>query len=217
MSYFYHLFIKGLFTVLPITLTLYLLYWLTVSVESLLNQYVVVFIPDFLHFPGMGIIAGVALLTLVGLLMNHFVSDRVSEIFEAPLNKVPLIKTVYKPLRDLMQLFAKKPDQNMQRVVLVTLPALNIKILGLVTRDQFDDLPKDSIPEDHIAVFAPGSYFFGGVTLIVPKHQLEELDMPVEQAVKLAITGWIQGDLTNGQEAELQQNLAEISSTRGDR
>lgn len=43
----------------------------------------------------------------------------------------------------------------------------------------------------------PGSYFLGGVTLIVPKSQLQELDMPVEQAVKLALTGWIQGDLSN--------------------
>ncbi len=206
MSYFYHLFSKGLFTVLPITLTLYLLYWLIISVENLFNHNLVTYFPDFLNFPGMGIISGVVILASVGFLMNHLISDKVSSYFESQFNKAPLVKTVYRPLKDLMHLFAKKPNQNMKRVVLVTLPALNIKILGLVTRDQFDDLPNGSIPENHIAVFAPGSYFFGGVTLIVPKEQLLELDMPVEQAVKLAITGWIKGDLANG---DLEKALIE--------
>lgn len=197
MSYIYRLFLKGLFTVLPVALTFYLIYWIVYSVESLLNRYVVAFTPDFLHFPGMGILTAVALLIGIGFLMNHFVSDKLSGFFENLLTKIPLIKTFYRPLKDLMHLFAKKPDQSMQRVVLVTLPSLNVKLLGLVTRDKFDDLPDRSIPKDHLAVYLPGSYFLGGVILIVPKTQLQELDIPVEQAVKLALTGWIKGDLSN--------------------
>ncbi|MCI0654021.1 MAG: DUF502 domain-containing protein [Methylococcaceae bacterium] len=197
MSYIYRLFLKGLFTVLPVLLTFYLIYWIVYSVERLLNRYVVALTPDFLHFPGMGILAAVALLIGVGFLMNHFVSDRLSGFFENLLTRIPLIKTFYRPLKDLTHLFAKKPNQSMQRVVLITLPGLNIKLLGLVTRDKFDDLPDRSIPADHLAVYLPGSYFLGGVTLIVPKDQLQELDMPVEQAVKLALTGWIKGELSN--------------------
>ena len=197
MPYISRLFFKGLFTVLPVALTFYLIYWVLSSVESLLNRYVVAFIPDLLHFPGMGILTAVALLIGIGFLMNHFVSDKLSGFFENLLTKIPLIKTVYRPLKDLMHLFAKKPNQSMQRVVLMTLPGLNIKMLGLVTRDKFDDLPGRNIPEGHLAVYVPGSYFLGGVTLIVPKTQIRELDMPVEQAVKLALTGWIKGDLSN--------------------
>ncbi|MGR9106026.1 MAG: DUF502 domain-containing protein [Gammaproteobacteria bacterium] len=204
MSYVSRLFFKGLFTVLPVLLTFYLLYWILSSMEGLLNRYVVAFIPDFLHFPGMGILTAVGLLIGIGFLMNHFVSDKLSRFFENLLTKIPLIKTVYRPLKDLMHLFAKKPNQSMQRVVLVTLPAINIKLLGLVTRDKFDDLPASSIPEQHLAVYIPGSYFLGGVTLIVPKNQLQELDMPVEQAVKLALTGWIKGDLSNPEESGIK-------------
>ncbi len=197
MSYLYRLFVKGILTVLPVTLTFYLIYWIIYSVESLLNRYVVAFIPDFLHFPGMGILTAIAFVIGVGFLMNHFVSDKLSGFFENLLTKIPLIKTFYGPLKDLMHLFAKRSDQSMQRVVLVTLPSLNVKLLGLVTRDKFDDLPDRSIPKDHLAVYLPGSYFLGGVILIVPKTQLQELDIPVEQAVKLALTGWIKGDLSN--------------------
>ncbi|MGH8550536.1 MAG: DUF502 domain-containing protein [Methylococcales bacterium] len=206
MSYLYRLFLKGLFTILPVVLTFYLIYWIVYSVESLLNRYVVALIPDFLHFPGMGILTAVALLIGVGFLMNHFVSDKLSGFFENLLTRIPLIKTFYRPLKDLIHLFAKKPDQSMQRVVLVTLPSLNIKLLGLVTRDRFDDLSDQRILLDYLAVYLPGSYFLGGVTLIVPKNQLQELDMPVEQAVKLALTGWIQGELSNTDDPAIKKS-----------
>lgn len=196
MSYIYRLFFKGLFTVLPVLLTFYLIYWVMYSVERLLNRHVVALIPDFLHFPGMGILTAVALLIGIGFLMSHFVSDKLSGFFENLLTRIPLIKTLYRPLKDLIHLFAEKPNQSMQRVVLVSLPALDVKLLGLVTRDTFDDLPGRSIPRGHLAVYLPGSYFLGGVTLIVPKNQLQELDIPVEQAVKLALTGWIKGELS---------------------
>lgn len=205
MSYLSRLFFKGLFTVLPVVVTFYLIYWIISSVENLLNRYVVSLIPNFLHFPGMGILTAVALLIGIGFLMNHFVSDKLSGYFENLLVRIPLIKTVYRPLKDLMHLFAKKPNQSMQRVVLVTLGGLDIKLLGLVTRDKFDDLPTRNMPENHLAVYIPGSYFLGGVTLIVPKNAVYELDIPVEQAVKLALTGWIKGDLSNVDDAIIKR------------
>ena len=195
MSYLSRLFFKGLFTVLPIAITFYLLYWIIYSVESLLNRYVVTLLPDFLHFPGIGILSAIAFFIGIGFLMNHFVSDKLSGFIENFLVRIPLIKTVYKPLKDLIYIFAKKPNQTMQRVVLVTLAGLNVRLIGVVTRDNFDDLPASSVAAGHLAVYFPGSYFLGGVTMIVPKTQVQELDMPVEQAVKLALTGWVKGDL----------------------
>ncbi len=211
MSYLSRLFVKGFFTVLPIALTLYLVYWLVYSVESLLSRYVVTLIPDFLHFPGMGILTAIAFFIGIGFLMNHFVSDKLSGFFENVLARIPLIRTVYRPLKDLMHLFAKDPSRAMQRVVLVILPGLDVKLLGLVTRDKFDDLPGRGIPKDHLAVYLPGSYFLGGVTMIVPKSQLQELDMPVEQAVKLALTGWIKSDLSKNRRAGDQKTDLIIS------
>ncbi|MGH8552336.1 MAG: DUF502 domain-containing protein, partial [Methylococcales bacterium] len=119
MSYLYRLFIKGILTVLPVTLTFYLVYWIISSIENLLNRYVVALIPNFLQFPGMGILTAIGLFIGVGFLMSHFVSDRFSGLFEGWLTKIPIVKTVYGPLKDLLHLFAKKPDQSMQRVVLV--------------------------------------------------------------------------------------------------
>ncbi|MCK5919289.1 MAG: hypothetical protein KAG66_00005, partial [Methylococcales bacterium] len=85
MSYLYRLFIKGLFTVLPVALSLYLLYWIISSVESLLNHYVVSFLVAHGYiqvFPGIGILAAILFMMLIGFLMIHIVSDRLSRFFE---------------------------------------------------------------------------------------------------------------------------------------
>ncbi len=195
MSQIYRLFFKGFFTLLPIALTLYILYWFFSSIEGLLNRHIVSIIPDHLHFPGMGIATAFAVFLAVGFLMQHFAGGRLSHFFEDQFRKVPVIGTVYGPLKDLTGLFASGPGKKMKRVVLINMPAYSGKMLGLVTRDHFDDLPETGIQNDSIAVYIPGTFFFGGFTMIFPKAQLEELDLPPERALKIAITGWIKGDL----------------------
>ncbi len=197
MSQIYRLFFKGFFTLLPIALTLYIIYWFFSSIEGLLTRHIVSVIPDHLHFPGMGIATAFAVFLAVGFLMQHIAGGRLSHFFEDQFRKVPVIGTVYGPLKDLTGLFASRPDKKMKRVVLINMPAYSGKMLGLVTRDHFDDLPETGIQDDSIAVYIPGTFFFGGFTMIFPRAQLEELDLPPERALKIAITGWIKGEFKN--------------------
>ena len=197
MTEFYRLFFKGFFTLLPLFLTLYFIFWFVSSIEGLLNRYVVSVIPDALHFPGIGIVTAVVVFVGVGFLMKLFAGGKVFHFFEEQLRKVPVIGTVYGPLKDMTGLFASRPEKEMKRVVLVQIPAFNSKMLGFVTRDHFDDLPQMNISDDSIAIYIPGTYFFGGITMIFPRAQVEEVNLPPEQALKLAITGWIKGDLKN--------------------
>ncbi len=82
----------------------------------------------------------------------------------------------------------------MKKVVMVNFEKLGFQSLGLVTREEFDDLPKDTFDTDSIAVYIPMSYMLGGFTAIVPRASVKEVDIPVEKAIKLAITGWIKAD-----------------------
>ena len=69
--------ITGLVTILPVVLTLYLLYWLAVSAESALGRMIRLFLPDRLYWPGMGLVAGLTAVFVVGLLMHTYVVQRV--------------------------------------------------------------------------------------------------------------------------------------------
>ena len=66
-----------------------------------------------------------------------------------------------------------------------------VESMGLITRDKFGDLPKDTIPDDHVAVFLPFSYGVGGFTVLVAKSQVRETSLSAEKAMQLSITGWI--------------------------
>jgi len=198
MSQIYQLFFRGLFTLLPIFLTLYIIHWFFSSIEELLSRHVVSVIPDAFHFPGIGIATAIVVVVAVGFFMKIFAGGKVFHFIEEQFRKVPVIGAVYGFLKDLTKLFGSGPDKEMKRVVLVKMPAFDSKMMGFVTRDHFEDLPEMGIPYDSVAVYISGTYFFGGITMFFRKDQVEELDISPEQALKLVLTGWIKGDLKKG-------------------
>ena len=71
---------------------------------------------------------------------------------------------------------------------------LGFEVIGLVTREEFDDLPGGAVSDESVTVYIPMSYMLGGFTGIFPRSSVREVDIPVERAIKLAITGWIKAD-----------------------
>jgi uncharacterized membrane protein len=130
----------------------------------------------------------------VGILAGNFITGRIINWGTSTFEKIPFLKAIYSPLRDLMSLFAGGGTDNMKKVVIVNFEKLGFKSIGLVTREEFTDIPQGTFEEDNIAVYIPMSYMLGGFTTIVPRSSVTEVDIPVEKAFKLAITGWIKAD-----------------------
>lgn len=183
------IFFKGLIVVLPITLTFYLLIWASINIESLFGSGLELLLGQKLYFPGLGIVVTVIFIFLVGLLVSNFITGRFFAWFSQLLEKVPLIKVIYNPLKDLMALIpgGTHTKNRPQNVVLVKLEQLGVETLGLVTREELDELPG----EDKVTVYVPFSYMLGGVTLIVPRDKIRKVNIPVDQALKLSVTAWI--------------------------
>ena len=93
--------LKGLLTILPIGLTLYFIYWLGVTAESLLSGTLKWMLPEGFYRPGMGLVAGFLVLFIVGLLVNAYVVRRLLGLGESLILRIPVVKTVYAALRDL--------------------------------------------------------------------------------------------------------------------
>lgn len=186
------IFVKGLLTLLPITLTFYILYNVILLFENALGHVLRGLLPENSYVPGLGLILTLALIFVFGLLLNNFITYNFWSNLEKRLLSVPLIKAVYSPLRDLMNLFSNSDQQGgLQSVVLVSLQG-GPKMIGLVTREVFHDLaiPKSSL-EGRVAVYLPMSYGLGGFTVLLPRESLEKIDLPIEKALQLAITGWV--------------------------
>jgi len=183
------IFFKGLIVVLPITLTFYLLIWASIYIESMFGNGLEWIIGKELYIPGLGIVMTIAFVMLVGVLVNNYITGRFFFLMNESQQKIPLIKVIYNPLKDLMGLIpgGRSAKDRPQRVVLIPAPGFGGFALGLVTREELDELPGSNL----VSVYIPYSYMLGGFTVLVEKDKVQKVDMPVEQALKLGVTAWI--------------------------
>ena len=190
------IFVSGLISFLPIAVTIYIVSKGISVFENLLGSYMRDLLPENAYIPGYGFIATIILIFLLGLLLNNIVTGAILHKVQQKLTEIPLIKVIYSPLRDLMKLFSKSDgsSSSMQKVVLVKIDD-HKEIIGLVTRESFEDLDSNlKISSNKVAVFIPLSYSFGGFTILVDKSQTTPLEISVDKAMSLAVTGWIKTD-----------------------
>lgn len=185
------IFFRGLVTFLPIAVTIYILYAGVLIVDNLLGTILRTFLPS-VYIPGLGFILTLGLIFLFGLMLNSLFIGGLLQQSEKWLLAVPFIKTVYSPLRDLMNLFSQKGQKDLKSVVLVEVGDTGMQALGLVTRDSFRDLESlAGLTNDKVTVYIPWSYGVGGLTFLVPKSKIKAVDIPIDKAMSLALTAWI--------------------------
>lgn len=161
-------------------------------VDDILGSFLRSMLPIGYYIPGLGLILTILIIYLFGWMLENFITQRVLSSAQKILTQVPFIRTIYSPLKDLMNLFANSDKNGMKNVVLVEAQD-GIQILGLMTRDQFEDIQTGNITdfENKVAVYIPLSYALGGYTVLVPKNKIKLIDIPTEKAMSLAITGWV--------------------------
>ena len=185
--------LTGLITVLPVLLTLYLLYWFIISTETVLGNIIGFILPDVLYWPGMGVIAGLAIVFLIGLLMHIYVVQRVFEKAEQLLFHMPLIKSVYRAIRDFFQFFSPSKEKEFEQVVAVTFDN-GMQLIGFVTQANAENIPTGLNGDDSVLVYLPLSYMIGGYTLLIPRKAIRTLDMSMEEAMRFTLTAGVTGD-----------------------
>lgn len=186
------IFFRGFFTLLPIAVTIYIIYSAILILENLLGSVLRILLPDHFYIPGFGFILTLLVIFLFGLMLNHFLAERFYVALETRLLKIPFFKAIYSPLKDLMNLFSRKDNGAPQKVVLLEVGG--VRLLGIVTREHFDDLGLAKQLPEQVAVYVPFSYGMGGYTVLAPRQQVTPIDVPIEKAMSLAITAWVKAD-----------------------
>jgi uncharacterized membrane protein len=188
-------FLRGLAVTLPLALTLALVIWMGLGAESLFGAPIRAVLPPGWYIPGMGLVAGFALVFAAGMLVNVWAMRRVERMIDNFIKRIPLINSFYSGMKDLFGFFGGKPDgRKAKRVVLVSLPGTEVRLVGLLTRDTVSEFPKVySEGEEPVAVYLQMSYQLGGYTVLLPKKLVEEVDMSVEEAARFVLTAGISG------------------------
>ena len=182
--------LTGFITLLPVILTVYLLYWLAVSSENVMGTALRWALPNATYFPGLGMIAGVVVVFVVGLLMKAILIRQIFTFGERILYQLPLIKTVYRAMRDLFDFFTPK-EEGLGEVVAVTYNGT--EMIGFVTQTDEKKLPESFRGQDKVLVYLPMSYMIGGFTVFISREHVRPVNMSMEEAMRFALTAGITG------------------------
>ena len=182
--------LTGFITVFPVVLTCYFLYWLAISSENIMGAALQWALPQTVYFPGLGVIAGIVVLFIVGLLMKAILIRQLFGFGEKILFRLPLIKTVYRAMRDLFDFFSPQKE-GLGQVVAVTYNGM--EMIGFITQTEEKRLPESFREQDKVLVYLPMSYMIGGFTLFIPQEYIRPINMSMEEAMRFALTAGITG------------------------
>ncbi len=194
--------LTGLVAILPVFLTLYLLYWFAVTAETALGKMIRVVLPDDLYWPGMGLAATLLAVFLLGLLMHAYVFRRLFARAEQLLYHMPLIKTVYSAIRDFFNYFSPTSKREFEQVVSVSIGDTGMQVIGFVTQAVSEQLPEDFRGEDSILVYLPLSYMIGGYAVLMPRSAVRPLNMNMEEAMRFTLTAGVTGSAARARKGD---------------
>ena len=183
--------LKGLVAILPISLTLYLVFWLAVTAEQLFSGTIKLLIPEGAYWPGLGLLAGLVVLYLIGLVVNAYFVSRALRISDRLFARIPVVKTIYLTIRDFMRFFPSSGQgSDLKRVVMVPFgPGQGDRLRHRRVRCGARDR---RLERRTVAVYLPMSYMIGGYTVFLPREATEPTSLSVEAGLRIALMGGVQ-------------------------
>jgi uncharacterized membrane protein len=190
MRRLWNTFLKGLAAVLPVGLTIYVVFWLATTAETVLSGPLRTWLPKERYWPGLGLLAAFLIVLLVGVIVDAYIVRRAFRFGESLLARIPIVKSIFGALKDFTRFLpAGGKSRDLKRVVLWRFNGA--QLIGFVTEEHVDARLFRDQAGDLVAVYFPMSYQIGGYTLYLHKDELRETDLTVEQAMRLVLIGGV--------------------------
>jgi uncharacterized membrane protein len=176
-------FIAGFFVTVPLVISVATFVW----IFRLIDGFVGPLYEDWLKrdVPGLGILTGALLVLLVGTLATNVIGKRLLQKTEGYLLLVPVFRTIYAPVKQLVVAFSPDNEYGFKRVVLVEEP--RGFVMGFLTREFTID--RGQGPEPMIAIYVPTNHLYLGNVIICARDKASYPDVTVEQGIRIFLTG----------------------------
>src|SRR5689334_16948995 len=179
-------FITGFFVTVPLFITVAALAWIFTVVDGLTTPLYDQVIGR--RIPGLGIVSTILAIMLVGVVATNALGRRLLVRAEELLLRVPVFKTIYSPLKQLIAAFSPDNESGFRRVVLVEHAARGYSI-GFLTREFTVD--RGAGPEAMLAVYVPTNNLYLGDIVVCPRDRAMFPDITVEEGVRIFLTGGV--------------------------
>ncbi len=179
--------ITGILILAPIGITAYILWKVFISLDNLIDPLQERY--PIIDIPGLGLIAVMVFIIVVGFLAGNLIGRRVIGFGEKSLNHIPLIRGIYTTIKEISQVFLSDKRTVFRRVVLIHYPYRGCYALGFITKEE-QGYMNNVTGEDLTNVFLPTSPNpTSGYLLMVPQKDIIPVSLSVEEGLKLVISG----------------------------
>jgi uncharacterized membrane protein len=208
-------FLTGLIVAGPVAVTLWLIWWFVTWVDNWMRTFIpVTYRPETylpINIPGLGLIIAFTALTLLGFLTANFVGSKLVALGESLLHRMPIVRPIYRTAKQIFQTLFSSSESSFRRVGLVEFPAPGMWSLVFLTQSPSADIAARLPAAEHVSAFMPctpnpttGFFFY------VPRRDVIDLDITVEQAMTLLISA---GTIQPGGSADPQKRLETLAET----
>jgi uncharacterized membrane protein len=206
-------FLTGLVVAGPLAITIYLIWSFVNWVDSLVRPFIpVAYRPETylpVQVPGLGLIIAFTMLTLLGFFTANLVGRKLVEFGEMLLGRMPIVRPLYTGLKQVFVTLFSKSGSSFRKVGLVEFPGPGMWSLVFLSTPPGAEVTERLPDDEHVSVFLPctpnpttGFFFY------LPRREIIELDMPVEDAAKLIMSA---GMIQPTNDREPQRNLAVLA------
>jgi uncharacterized membrane protein len=188
------IFLTGFAAMIPVGVTLYVIFFLIRTMDNLVKIIPHRFQPDELlgfHIPGLGIIFTLALMFVVGLITKSYLGRKAVSLGEWIVDKIPFVSGIYKGVKQLVDAIFSDKHRSFRKAVLIEYPRRGLYSIAFVTGDSRGEL-QEKTGQKHINLFIPTTPNpTSGFYIMIPENDVISLDMSVEEAFSLIISGGI--------------------------
>lgn len=184
MGWWRRKFLTGLVVTVPLFITVVTLLWTFRFIDGVARP-----LSLFLfgrEVPGLGVLVTGTLIMLVGTIATNVIGRRVLQQGEKWLLNVPLFKTVYAPVKQLVAAFSPDSESGFKKVVIVD-DVRRGMVIGFLTREFTID--RGAGPEAMVAVYVPTNHLYLGDVAVFPRSQAFFPDLSVEEGIRIFLTG----------------------------
>ena len=179
--------IAGIMVSVPVLVSVLVVLWVFKTVDSFLSP-----VYDGIfgrHIYGLGFVSAVMIVFLLGMVSTNVVGKKAIQAIEKSLLGVPVLKSVYSPIKSVMDAFSN--SSSFKKFVIVEYPRAGAYSFGFLTKEHTVKRREDGSVQNLSAVYIPTNNLYLGEVVLFDEKEIFYTDIPVEEGVKIVLSGGI--------------------------
>ena len=186
-----HYMVTGVLVWVPLLAT----WWVASTLISLIDRVLLVLPPEYrpstllgFNLPGLGVVLALVVLLVTGVLLANFLGRQVVGLWEAVLNRIPLVNSMYSGIKQLLETFLSHDSRSFRKVLLVEYPSKGLWTLAFLAGDPAGEIQQKTSSEV-LTIYVPTAPNpTSGYVIFIAKDEAIELDMSVEDAMRMIVS-----------------------------